>query len=244
MILVVAFCLELLILFFLSRWLNQSLFLFFARLFRSRNGGIFGATTILFPGTIIHELSHLFSAEILQVKTGKLSLIPEIIDDESIQAGSVQVARSDPLRRTIIGIAPLIVGVIVVTLLSHQLTRLYPTVLSAITAQTSLLDLQPITLVFAFLSYLLFAISNNMFPSKEDMKGVPAVFIVIGLLFITAYIVGVRFTLSGSALTLGQQIISSLTINLAVVILFNIGLLFIIRLIMLIQAKLQKLRFK
>lgn len=215
---------QLALLFFLSRWLNGSLFALFYRLFHSKQIAITLTTLILFPGTVIHELSHLFIAEILQVRTGKLSLFPVVHEDSYIEAGSVEVARTDPLRRTIIGIAPLFIGVIVVTLLSQHLARMYPEIIKNIPTLTHS-TIQPFTLLFFFLGYILFAVTNNMFPSKEDMKGVPAVFIVLGMLLATAYFVGVRFTLSGQALIIIENILTAVTGNLLFIMILNLVIL-------------------
>ena len=70
---------ELVILYFLSRWLSERMFMFFLLLTRSRPAAISFLLVLEFPGTAIHELSHLFTAEILGVRTGKLSLEPESI---------------------------------------------------------------------------------------------------------------------------------------------------------------------
>lgn len=223
MIAVVVLAFELLLLFFLSRWLSGSLFLLFHLLTRSRTVSITITTLLLFPGTVIHELSHLFTAEILQVRTGKLSLFPILHDDEYIEAGSVQVAKTDPLRRTVIGIAPLIVGSIVVTLLSHQLTSMSPNLFQQTTTAAQYI-------LFFILGYLLFAAANNMFPSKEDMQGVPAVFIVFGLLCAASYIVGVRVTVSGKALEFIQTLLASVTTNMLIIIALNTLLYFLVRL--------------
>lgn len=214
-------------LFFLSRLLNSSLFLLFYLITHSRNTSITTTSLILFPGTIVHELAHLFTAEILGVRTGKLSLIPEIIDEQSIQAGSVQVAKTDPLRRTFIGLAPLLIGIIVVTLLSSTLTSKFPDFWLQLQQPEPWKNAS--IYLFLLLGYLLFAIVNNMFPSKEDMNGVSPILILLGFFLIVAYVVGVRFTLDGRALYYYTAITNAVTHYLAIVIGINIVLLILVR---------------
>lgn len=102
---------ELFLIFLLSRSLTIKLFLFFWHVTGSRRWAISFTAILLFPGTVIHELSHMFVAEILGVRTGKLTLVPEAIEEstEEIRTGTVAIAQTDPVRRTVIGLAPVLV---------------------------------------------------------------------------------------------------------------------------------------
>src|SRR5260221_6045484 len=115
MVLVGVLLLELCALYFLSRWVTQAIFTLFLLFFRIRSVALSLLLVLEFPGTVIHELAHLFTAEVLGVRTGKLTLEPESIRGESIKAGSVMIAQSDPFRRYAIGLAPVFVGIFVLT---------------------------------------------------------------------------------------------------------------------------------
>lgn len=236
--LTIIFIAEMIALYLLSRFLNQSIFSFFYRFTHSEHIAITITTLLLFPGTVIHELSHLFIAEILQVRTGKLSLIPEKINEEHIQAGSVEVQKTDPFRRSIIGLAPIFVGVITITLLSIQLTGLIPALTVQLNAFQSTISgttpftIYPSTIIFLLLGYLLFAISNNMFSSKEDLEGVPPVIIFFGLVIAASYAVGFRVNLAGNILLFLNTQLSYLTKNLGVVLGINLVLLIILRVLL------------
>lgn len=187
--------------------------------------GVRFMVVLLFPGTIIHELSHLFTAEILGVRTGKLSLVPEGLegpDGQEIQAGSVAIAKTDPIRRTVIGLAPVFVGLAVLAGLSYFLS-------SSPYSHT--------TITTILLYYLLFTVSNTMFSSREDMKGVIPVFITLSLFTTAAYVAGVRFTLTGKALELAQQVISSLSQSLLLVLAVNILLLLILKVLLVLTKR-------
>ncbi|MSP14231.1 MAG: hypothetical protein EXR62_14905 [Chloroflexi bacterium] len=127
---------------------------------------------ILFPGIILHELSHWGMAHLLGIKTGKFSLGPQKLRGGRVRLGSVRVARADPLRESLIGAAPLIVGTLVILSIAalrlgvnfpsgrsllDQLGRMFQNLPSTVYASDVLIWL-----------YLIFAISNSMLPSESD----------------------------------------------------------------------------
>src|SRR5574339_544265 len=103
------FILMLVPLIFLQRLLHreiQSVFLIV-----TRNPGItMGIFSLIFlPGVFLHELSHFLMAKILRVPTGRFSLFPQSLPDGRLQLGYVETGRSDVVRDSLIGAAPLIV---------------------------------------------------------------------------------------------------------------------------------------
>lgn len=113
--------------------------------------------SILFlPGTIVHELSHLLVAGILMVPVGEIDLLPEV-DGQQVKLGSVQIGHTDPFRRMLIGVAPLILG------LSALVGLIYFN-------KESLSSFSPLWLSILVI-YLLFQITNTMFSSKKDLEG-------------------------------------------------------------------------
>lgn len=207
---------ELILLYLLSRWVTQALFRTAYRLMKARSVSISFVTLLLFPGTVIHELAHLFTAEVMGVRTGKLTLVPEAIQNPpaggEIRTGSVAIAKTDPFRRAIIGLAPLLVGLVALTVL----TQLY-----SIYVQPS----NPLTIITISYYYLLFAISNSMFPSSTDMKGVWPIAIVFFVIISAASVAGVHLSLSGQALAIVTKLLTSFTDHLKVVLALNGGLL-------------------
>ncbi len=214
---------ELFVLFFLSKRLIQHLYTLLFLVSHSRSFTVSIITLLLFPGTVIHELSHLFTAEILGVRTGKLILAPEAIRGSEIQAGSVAIAKTGPFRRVVIGLAPLLVGLGVITALSYWLT--FPNLSSYI---------------LILISYLLFAISNSLFPSSLDMQGTPATIITVLLLFAAAYTAGIRLSLSGQSLQLVTTVLSSLVQSLGLVLAVNIGVLLIAQILLVLIGNIIK----
>lgn len=201
--------LELIFLYFLSRSLSQSLFGLFLVIFRSRPVAISIILLLQFPGTVIHELAHLFTAEILRVPTGKLTLVPENIRESHIRSGSVAIAESDPFRRYAIGLAPLIAGMFVLTAIAY------------LASQGETLQ----GWVRILTGYILFTVSNTMFSSPEDLKGFWPFAFVLGLFILGGYLLGIRFGLTGQTLIIATDILATLTRSLGLVIAINFVLL-------------------
>ena len=197
---------ELILLYFLSRSVTKWLFTLFLLIFRARSVAISLLLVLEFPGTVIHELSHLFTAEILRVPTGKLTLVPESIREENIRSGSVAIAETDPFRRYAIGLAPIFWGLITLTAIAYLLP------------ETSNWGDWGNWGYWGFL-YLLFAVSNTMFSSSEDMKGFWPFAFVLTLFIGAGYYLGLRIP------PLNGSIISTLTQSLSIVLFVNIVLL-------------------
>lgn len=196
---------ELTLLYFISVRVIQVIYSLIYYLFHSRPAGMSVVSFLFFPGTVVHELSHLFTAEILGVRTGHLTLVPESIDSTDVKTGSVAIASTDPFRRSLIGIAPLLVGVIVLATLSYVYN-------------VQFVNNKMATSVYY---YLIFSISNSMFSSKEDMKGVWPVILLLGLVAIAAYWVGFRAELTGQMLEIASRITDIMFRSLTLVLIMN-----------------------
>lgn len=203
---------QLILLYFLSRWVTKSLFTLFLILFRARSVAISLLLALTFPGTVIHELAHLFTAEILRVPTGKLTLVPESIRDAHIKSGSVAIAETDPFRRYAIGLAPIFWGMIILTAIAYLAPNL-----SNWTNWTHWTNLA--------VAYLLFAVSNSMFSSPEDLKGFVPFAFVVGMFVTAGYYLGLRFELTGQTLGVALRTLTTLTNSLTIVLLVNTVLL-------------------
>lgn len=212
MYILVVLGIELIALTIVSHRLTQSLYLVNYRIFHNRTVAITILTILLFPGTVVHELAHLFVAEILRVRTGKLTLVPESLDGSEIKAGGVMIAETDPFRRTLIGLAPVYVGIVALATASYFLLQ----------------NINNINLITIIIFYIMFAISNSMFSSQEDMKGVVPFTITVSLFAGAAYMAGLRIGLTGELLTGIIRVIETLVRSLGVVIGVNIAVLLLV----------------
>lgn len=138
--------------------------------FKSNIVGIIFYSLFFLPGVIIHELSHLLIASLLGVPTGTISIFPTEIKEGKMRLGYVESAESDPVRESLIGLAPTIIGMIVIL-----------SIASVSYANSTYLKI--------LLWYLLFSVANTMFMSKEDSRswwGLP-LFVVVLALFLYVF---------------------------------------------------------
>lgn len=148
----------------------------FFRILRSKKITVFTIGIIFIFGTLVHELSHLLMAKLLFVPTGKLTLWPEI-EEDGVKMGSLQIAKVDQVRRTIVGIAPILFGTMLI------LGGLYFTNLRGLTSRVEILLL---------LGFLTFTIGNTMFSSKKDLEGAWLLLLVIVAIVVALLLLGVR----------------------------------------------------
>ncbi len=179
MVYIFLFFLQLLVLFFLSKRLQQKLYKVLYKLTKSRRITIWLSAVFFLPGTLIHEVSHLLATLVLLIPVGELEIIPEIEDDR-IKFGSLQIAKVDPFRRFLVGVAPFIAGVlaIIATLYFVSLSNIFDNLFLSI-----------------FIFYLIFCIGNTMFLSKKDLEG--AWVLMVALLIISTIIVTVFLFIVG-----------------------------------------------
>jgi hypothetical protein len=129
-------------------------------------------SVLFFPGVLLHETSHFVMAKILQVRTRNFSLIPTPLPDGRLQMGYVETERTDIIRDSLIGLAPLIAGSLF--LAYAGLNRLgFSTLLDVLAnGQVALfwvgLRLLPQVKDFYLWVYLVFVVSSTMMPSESD----------------------------------------------------------------------------
>ncbi len=148
----------------------------------------------LLPGVMLHEFSHWLIARLLGVKTAGMSLLPQRQRDGHVRLGSVTIYQTDVIRASLIGVAPLISGSLVVILMgqwvfgvgalgealqSGQVEAITLTLWSALRAPDMWLWL-----------YLLFAVANAMLPSESDRETWPPVILFLAVVAVAAYILG------------------------------------------------------
>ncbi len=152
--------------------------------FRNELAAVLLYFLIMLPGVLIHEVSHLVMATLLGVRAGGLSLRPKVRRD-GLQLGSVRVAKTDPVRESLIGLAPLIGGCLVVLLIAGFVFDVPLAARGDIAGQLAyvvnnvdLLLQEPNAVLWL---YLIFAISNAMLPSPSDRQPWRTLAIFIGV---------------------------------------------------------------
>lgn len=180
MIFLILLFVEVVILFLLSKIMSKTLSGFLS---------VNLLSLVFLPGIIIHELAHLFMAAVLFVPVGNMEFAPRKIGSE-VKLGSVAIARTDPIRRSIIGFAPVFAGLVFI------IGGVYLFNSNFLVLQS----LNPYVFMAAILVmvYLLFAIGNTMFSSSKDMEGAVEISIALFVIFAGAYVLGFRPQLSYS----------------------------------------------
>ncbi len=169
---------EIVFLFWLSQTISKAL---------SRFLSISLLSFLFLPGVIVHELSHFLTAVILFVRVGDMEFAPKK-SESGLKLGSVEIAKTDPIRRAIIGFAPVFAGLMLIVGIVYFFTSnlsffqdkgIYITMLAIIA-----------------IVYLLFAISNTMFSSRRDMEGAIEIIVTLLIVAILLYVLGLRVPLS------------------------------------------------
>jgi len=150
---------------------------------------------VVLPGVVIHELSHWLVALVLGVRVRKLRIGPVRKGrGRRVSLGSVQVGNVDPLRASLIGLAPLIGGTAVILLIGNLLLGV--DALAEAVAGLGLEGILPwlgqvvrVPDVWIWL-YLIFAISNAMLPSDSDMAAMRPVLIFLGIVAVLVLVIG------------------------------------------------------
>jgi len=154
--------------------------------------GIF--SMLFLPGVFLHELSHFVMAKILRVRTGKFSIFPQSLPDGRLQLGYVETARSDVVRDSLIGAAPLILGALFVAYVGiyHLQMRVLWDVFRNGQFDLFWLGVRALPQVqdFYLWFYLAFAISSTMMPSESDRHAWLTLVISVGVLFAIVLLIG------------------------------------------------------
>lgn len=139
---------------------------------------------LFFPGVLIHELAHFLMASLLFVPTGEIEFVP-VIHGNTVKLGSVAIAKTDLLRRFLIGVAPLLFGLAIMMGIYWFLS---PVDIS--------LNWKMLVLLIT-----LFEIGNTMFSSKKDLEGALGVVILTILLLVAGLVFRLPLLVWGSILS-------------------------------------------
>ena len=182
----ILFSISLLALIIAQRLLQRELQIILLLITRRPNLAIGIFSIILLPGVFIHEISHLLMAILLGVPVKKISLLPEVSKQGRIRLGFVQTSKTDVIRDSLIGLAPFILGLIIVGFIGAAKLGL-PDLIQPIYAGyfnaffSKIINLRNVT-DFGLWIYLAFAISTTMIPSESDRQSWKV--ILLGLLII------------------------------------------------------------
>jgi len=157
---------------YVQRWIHRHLFGMGYLLAHDKGTATLFYYLLLAPGVILHELSEYLMAGVFSVRARKFNFVPEAQEDGSLEFGFIQLEEiKNPVWASIIGLAPLIVGIFVVIWISQSLLDL-PEIflairindLTVIGAALNKLIHKPDFLLWL---YVLFSVANTIMPGKD-----------------------------------------------------------------------------
>jgi len=179
---------------FVQRRVHFEIQALFLLLTRRLNVALGLFSLLFFPGVFLHETSHFLMARLLGVRTGRFSLIPQVMPGGKLQLGFVETAAADPLRDALIGAAPLLSGGLAVAYLGLNRLGLVPLAAYANAQDWSglfaALGALPRLPDFWLWFYLAFTISSTLLPSPSDRRAWLPVALVSALLVVIALVAG------------------------------------------------------
>lgn len=174
----------------INRWLTEALHRVGFLLSGTDEAAVILYYILLLPGVALHECSHWLVATLLDVPTQSISLFPHILKGGQVQLGSVNVRRSDAVRESLIGLAPLFTGAAAILLLARwRLAVNLPPPLEMGAILRTLADSLRTPDALLWL-YLLFSVSNAMLPSESDREPWLPVLALVGLFAVAVYVTG------------------------------------------------------
>ena len=176
---------------------------------------------LLLPGVLLHELSHYLVAKLLLVRTSGFNIGIGNTRKKQVSLGSVNIERTDPLRESLVGVAPFVVGLTAIWLIAGWGFSMWPnsglTLVQMIERVrdygydwTTWLDL-----------YLVFAVSTAMIPSESDREPWGPVITLFGLGVAILFLLGWTPRVPQDYVTLARQLLDALTFALGIAVLVN-----------------------
>ena len=206
---------------------------------RSIDMATVGLFLVLLPGIFIHESAHWLMARSLGLRTGKFRVWPKR-QGKMIGMGQVTVERGGLWRDSLVGLAPLLVGSVLVALIgrhifsANQLTTLLYT--GEINSSFRLLISAMQTADSALWAYLLFAVANAMMPSASDREPLIPLLLYLALA-VTVYIfLGMPLAPFSAALDWLLPSLQNLTSGLLFTVLLDVIVLAILYLLIALFA--------
>ena len=187
------------VLYVLEQWIHRHLQGTSLLLTGDQDVAIMLYTLPLLPGVILHELSHALAAVMLGVKVAGISIRPKVTKGH-IQLGVVPVEKTDVVRASLIGLAPLLSGSAAILLIGYLLFGIgalrtaivgqdWRALLSSLVAMTQ----APDAWIWA---YVIFTVSNTMMPSRSDRQAWLPLILFLLIAALLAWLIGVGPTLA------------------------------------------------
>jgi uncharacterized membrane protein YedE/YeeE len=166
-------------------------------------------------------LSHYVVAKLLLVRTGAIQIGLGNARGKRVSLGAVNIERTDPLRESLIGVAPFVVGVGAIWLIAAWGFDVFPQTGASLELMfqrvreyaydwTTWLDL-----------YLIFAVSTAMIPSESDREPWGPVITFFGLGVAVLFVLGWTPRIPPDLVTQARNWLDALTFALGLAVIVN-----------------------
>ena len=237
---IAAFTAALVILTFLSRDISLRIQEIFYYISRSQDMAVVGLFLVLMPGIFIHESAHWMMARLVGLRTGKFRVWP-VRRGKMIGMGQVAVEQKDVWRDSLVGIAPLLVGSLIITLIGSQIFET-TTLVGAVNRGDSSYAFAGLVRAFetpdAMLwAYALFVVGNAMMPSASDREPLKPVLLYISLAVAVYLVLGMPLAPLAQALDSLRPAMRDYLSALIFVILLDLIVIAVLRLFTLVLSR-------
>ncbi|MDW8064964.1 MAG: hypothetical protein RMK32_04970 [Anaerolineae bacterium] len=212
-----------LLLYMVQRALHRNLQIALNRLTGHPDTAVMLYWALLFPGVFLHELSHWLAALLLRVRRYRFAIWPQRAGRQ-IRLGAVQLAEVDPFRMSVIGAAPLVVGLIVIAIVGGHRFSTPTSGMEMWESAWRMLETLPQEEWGWARFYCIFAVGNAMWPSPSDRAAWPAMGIAGSLLAFFLLLAG-PISLHQAILSITIESLMRLTPLLAAVLLVDLPIL-------------------
>ncbi|MCL5951547.1 MAG: hypothetical protein M1132_07485 [Chloroflexi bacterium] len=206
---------------FLQNWLHRHI----QRLALAITGNPGCAVRLLFylllPGVLVHEFSHYVTARLLLVKASGPRLGLGRVKKNRMSLGSVSIAKCDPVRESLIGVAPFAVGIGAIWLLAGVGIGLWPNSPFSLDLILGRIGQSLHDWTLWLDVYLIFAVSTAMIPSESDREPWGPVVTVLGLGAAVLFLMGWAPQVPQDAVRAARQLIDALTFALGIAVVVN-----------------------
>ncbi len=180
---------------------------------------------IFLPGVFLHEASHWIAAQLLGLSTGRFSIFPERTPD-GIRLGYVEVGSADPLRESLVGIAPLIAGSLTLAVIGNLVFDTAGAAAALAVGDiigAAMAVARGVAWSWAIWLYLCFAIANSMMPSPSDRRAWFPAAVILLMLAVAAQSLGLTAEIARALTAPAQKGLIAVAIAFSVAVTANLA---------------------
>lgn len=206
---------------YLQQWLHRHIQAFAYALTGNPGCALRLLFYILLPGVYLHEFSHYLAAKILFVQVKKFDVGIGRAKRQQVSLGSVQIMRSDPIRESLIGAAPFLLGISTILLIVAWGFGVSGDAAASLQHFSSNASLYAHDWTTWLDLYLIFAVSTAMIPSESDRQPWGFVLAVGGGLIVLLFLLGWMPRVPPTLVLLARAILDALTFALGIAVIVN-----------------------